>query len=93
MRFEIRRKTYPFSEAPVCDGAAEGYKALLFRDGRFEEISRHGVALDAARAAAAAAHDRPGSGWQACVSGFHAGQRPKGMMKTVQSVSYRVRGN
>lgn len=95
MRYEIRRKSYPFTDAPAYDGVTQGYEALACdASGRASPVSRHGRALDAAIAAAAEAHrlNRGGSqGTSAWVRGFWSGPRPPGVMKNPMPVSYRVR--
>lgn len=95
MRFDIRRKEYPYSDAPVLDGVTAGYEAVV-SDGRgIRAVSRHALALDAAIAAAAEAHrmNHAGrTGTLAAVRGFWTGKRPDGVMKQIMPVSYRARG-
>ena len=99
MRFEIRRKTYPFNDAPILNGVNQGYEAVVFDElpmgyGPQRAVSRHAKALDAAIAAATEAHRLNHSGHpgtQAGVRGFWAGERPIGVMKRMMTVSYRAR--
>lgn len=95
MRFEIRRKEFPYSEAPILDGVNAGYKALTVDEfGKILVISRHAKAIDAAIAAATEAHRLNHStsmGTRAAVQGFWTGERPAGVMKQPMHVSYRVR--
>ena len=95
MRFDIRRKEFPYSSAPPFDGVTAGYEALVvLYTGGTVAVSRHGVALDAAIAAAAEAHRLNNSGKMgtaAAVRGFWEGPRPSGVMKQAMPVSYRVR--
>ncbi len=99
MKFEIRRKTYPFNDAPVLDGVNQGYEAVVFDELPFgyspqRAVSRHARALDAAIAAATEAQrinhsSHPGT--RAGVRGFWADERPTGVMKRMMTVSYRTR--
>lgn len=96
MHFDIRRKEYAFSDAPVLDGVTQGYEAVTGREGYpgLTAVSRHAKAMDAAVAAAAEAYRRNHSGQtgtKAGVRGFWTGERPVGVMKQVMPVSYRPR--
>lgn len=95
MKFEIRRKEFPYSEAPILDGVSAGYEAFtVSSSGVVGLVSRHAKALDAAIAAATEAHRLNHSGQmgtKAAVGGFWTGQRPTGVMKQMMPVSYRVR--
>ena len=96
MKVDIRRKEYPFMDAPVLDGAEAGYEALVvaYYDGAVTAVSRHSTAMGAALAAAAEAHRLNHSGQmgtKAAVRGFWTGERPTGVMKQMMPVSYRPR--
>lgn len=95
MRFEIRRKEFPFSEAPILDGVNAGYEALAVDQfGTACAVSRHSSAMEAAIAAAAEAYRLNHSGLMghtAAVGGFWKGARPTGVMKKPMHVSYRAR--
>jgi hypothetical protein len=96
MRFDIRRKEFAFSDAPVLDGVTAGYEAVVGREGGsgLVPVSRHAKALDAAIAAAGEAYrlNHAGQmGTMAGVRGFWTGERPAGVMKQVMPVSYRAR--
>ena len=95
MRFDIRRKEFPYSSAPLLDGIAAGYEALaIMYTGDIAVVSRHGNAMEAAIAAAAEAHRLNNSGTmgtRAAVRGFWVGVRPSGVMKQAMPVSYRAR--
>lgn len=97
MRFDIRRKEYPFMDAPVLDGIDAGYEAVVgqpFTVSGLTVVSRHSTAMAAALAAAAEAHrlNHAGKmGTKAGVRGFWTGERPAGVMKQVMPVSYRPR--
>lgn len=98
MSYEIRRKEFDFHHAPALDGQAAWYRAaLLNRDGGLLKLGRHARAIEAAREAAAADHQRPNAerpfqGRAAYVGCEHPGiERPSGAMKKYMYVSYRPR--
>lgn len=96
MRYEIRRKEFPFSEAPDLTGREDAaYVPAIMVGDRLEKGPRFGRAIDAAVEAARMCHEAISAGRismrAAYVGCDHSGERPKGAMKGFVYVSYRMR--
>lgn len=96
MRFEIRRKTYPFATAPDLTGHPEAYyyACLAPHDSDKLIVSplKFARAIDAAVEAARMDHERKLSRRCAYVGcRYGPSGRPRGAMKGLAYVSYRPR--